>query len=640
MKQPMKAIYIALTTFSSFGFLSVSAQSYYPGGLGNSNMVIWLNANKTASITQNGSNQVSQWADLSGNGYNFVQATTANKPVYGATTGPNSRPALTYLSTSSQYLSTPTLPASISYTSGVSSFAVASINASQTAWGWDRIFDFGVGQASNNIWFGRKGSTANFGYESWNGVTGDQTYTSNNPIVNGSNNVYEAVQQAGSVGTTTAVSHYMGGATMTSTGAAGSVTWVPPAINRTSNFIGRSNWAADNYFSGTMSEIMLYKASMNTTQRTILENYFSAEWGLTVSVSKYTPPTTTTYGTNLVGIGYTSAADNFQTDVVGSTDGLGFSSTTGATGFLNTTGYLMAAHNGQANTILNNTTVAGISNSSGSIGRWNRSWNLQKTGGNSTGLVTLNFNANDYNGTAPSGTYTYALLYNATDGTFASGTNALITTSSTTVAGNTVAFVVNAANLSNGYYSLIWSTIGVLPVILSSFEVTKQNSNGLLQWNTAQETGSDRFDIQRGTDGLQFTTIGTVAAKGNSVVPSEYEFTDGHPAAGSDYYRLKMVDQDGNSSYSAIKSIDFGTTAQVKLTSYPNPVTDRLHITVANATGEISILITNSLGQAVRVLKSSAGNAVDIPMNDLSKGVYVIAVSTGTTRLAEKIFKN
>ncbi|HWK06561.1 MAG TPA: T9SS type A sorting domain-containing protein [Puia sp.] len=637
----MKPIYIVLTTFSSFCLLSVSAQSYYPGGLGNGNLVIWLNANKSTSITQNGANKVSQWSDLSGNGYSFVQATAANAPVYGATTGPNSRPALTFASTSSQYLSTPTLPASISYTGGTSSFSVASFSASQTAQGWQRIYDFGNGQASNNILFGRDGSSANFAYESWNGGSGDQTYTSNNPIVNGSNNIYEAVQQAGTVGSTSAVSHYMGGATMTSTGAAGSsITWVPTAVNRTSNFIGRSNWAADNYFSGTMSEILFYKASMNTTQRTILENYFSAEWGLTVSVSKFTPPTTTTYGTNLVGIGYTNAADSFLTDVAGSTDGLGFSSSSGATGFLNAAGYLMAAHNGQANTILNNTTVTGISTTSGAIGRWNRSWDLQKTGGNSTGLVTVNFNASDYNGTAPTGTYTYGLLYNATDGSFASGTNKLVTTTSTSIAGNTVSFVVNATNLSNGYYALIWSTTGVLPIVLSSFEATKQTGNGLLEWNTAQETGSARFEIQRGTDGLQFTTIGTVAAKGNSLVPSQYNFTDKNPVAGINYYRLKMIDLDGNSTYSAIKSIDFGTNAQVTLTSYPNPVTDGLHITVANASGEIGILITNSMGQAVRTLKAGSGTTLDIPMNDLAKGVYVIVVSTGTTRLAEKILKN
>jgi len=213
-----------------------------------------------------------------------------------------------------------------------------------------------------------------------------------------------------------------------------------------------------------------------------------------------------------------------------------------------------------------------------------------ETGGTSGGLVTLNFILMIY-GTAPTGTYTYALLYNATNGSFTSGTNSLITTTSTTVSANTVSFVVNTTNLSNGYYTVIWSTTGVLPVILTGFTATAQAGNGLLQWSTSQETGSDHFDIERQADATGFTTIGTVSAKGASTTTATYSFTDSHPAAGWNYYRLKTLDIDGNSTYSAIRSIYFEANEQVALTIYPNPVTDRLHITVANATGEISVLV-------------------------------------------------
>ena len=139
---------------------ALKAQSYYPGGMGNSNLLVWLNANKSTSITQNGSHQVSQWSDLSGNSYNFSQGTNAEKPVYGATASPSSMPALTFTSTSTQFLSTPSLPASISFTAGVSAFAVASYNAVQTPQGWQRIFDFGNGSGNNNFMMGRYANNA------------------------------------------------------------------------------------------------------------------------------------------------------------------------------------------------------------------------------------------------------------------------------------------------------------------------------------------------------------------------------------------------------------------------------------------------------------------------------------------------
>src|ERR1044071_7697611 len=99
--------------------------------------------------------------------------------------------------------------------------------------------------------------------------------------------------------------------------------------------------------------------------------YLSAEWGKTVSVSKYTPPSTTTYITNLVGIGYTSSTDYFTANPAGSTDGLGFSSGTGSSDFLNTAGYMMAAHNGQTNTVITPATITGITSAS-TITMWNR----------------------------------------------------------------------------------------------------------------------------------------------------------------------------------------------------------------------------------------------------------------------------
>ena len=640
----MKSFFMSMRIILGWLFCmaQVSAQSYYPGGLGNTNIVIWLNANKAGSITQNGSNQVSQWADLSGNGYSFVQATTTQEPVYGAVSGPYNRPALTFISTSSQYLSTPGLPASISFTTGASSFAVGSFNAPQTGQGWQRIFDLGDGTASNNIAFGRYGATANLYYEGWKGGTGDQTYTTTSPIVNGFDTLYEAVQQGGAAGTLSAVSHYASGTSQADNGGAGSSkTWVPPSIARTANYIGRSNWAADNYFSGTLSEILLYNTAFNATQRIIIENYLSAEWGEAISTVKYIPPTSTTYTTNLVGIGYTSAADNFLVNPAGSTDGLGFSSTTGATGFLNTTGYLTAAHNGQANTVISNATVPGIT-SAGSLSRWNRSWDVQKTGGNATGLVTLNFNFSDYNGTVPNGTLVYSLLYNATDGSFATGTNALVTTSSTSVSGNIVSFVVNAANLANGYYSIIYSSSPIiLPVILTEFVATKQGDNSLLQWSTSLEEGSARFDIERATASAGFTTIGTIAAQDNSLTPAIYSFMDSNPEAGPNDYRLKMVDQDGNASYSAIRSVDFGTGTPVVIRVYPSPMADELHISISNNfTGTARILVVDLQGQVLRVMRSASSNTVIIPVNGLAAGIYFIEVNTDTIRYIQKVLKN
>ena len=614
----------------SFCFLSIqaSAQSYYPGGLGNSNLFLWLNANNSSSITKNGSNQVSQWADLSGNGFNFTQSTTGNKPVYGATANPGGRPGLTFTSTNSQYLSLVALPSSLSFTAGISAFAQASYNTPQTTQGWQRIFDFGNGTAANNFMMGENGSTNDTYYEGWKGNSGDQTWTTSSPITFGSEDMFEAIQQSGTAGTLTNVAQYNAGATQTVNGQAGSSqTWLPIATTRTASYLGHSNWTADNYFGGTMSEILLYNTAVNTTQRVILENYLSAEWNQSVSVLKYTPPTTTTYTTNLVGIGAASGTDNFLTDVAGSTDGLGFSSGTAATDFLKNTGYLMAAHNAQANTVITNASVPGITSGS-SLSRWNRSWNVQKTGGNNAGAVTLNFNFPDYNGTAPSAAITYSLLYNATDGSFATGTNVLVTTTSTTVAGNNVAFKLTASNLSNGYYTILYSTTAIfLPVTLTTFTAVRQGSSALLGWSTAEQFAFSHFSIERSGDGASFSSIATVAASVNSTTTDQYSFLDNDPKPGMNYYRLALVDQDGTVAYSAVRSVSFDNAPALTLTVYPNPVVSELHLAVTGFTGKVSIRLVNSQGQVMRTMESVAAATVAIPVDGLARGIYFLELN-------------
>ena len=639
----MKSVTKSMPWLLGFAFcaLQTSGQSYYPGGLGKTNLVLWLNANKATSITKNGANMVSQWADLSGNGYNFTQATNGNKPVYGAASSPSGRPALTFTSTNSQYLTIPTLPASISFTSGVSTFTVSSYDAPQTAQGWQRIFDFGDGQGSNNLMFGRYGSTASTYYESWNGGNGDQTWTTTSPIVNGADNMYEAIQQGGTVGNLTAVAHYLAGASQAVTGQAPggvSETWVPVSVARTSNYIGRSNWTADNYFGGAMSEILLYNSTFNTTERIILENYLSAEWDQAISVSKYTPPSATTYGTSLVGIGYTSATDDFLANPSGSTDGLGFSSGTGATAFLHTAGYIMAAHNGQANTIMTNATIPGITSVT-NINLWNRSWNVQQSGGNTTGLLTMNFNFSDYNGSTPVATDTYYVLYNPTDGTFMSGTNQLIPVASSGVAGQIVSFGVNAANLPAGYYTLIYSSTPItLPVTLTRFTAEKQSSTSLLDWSVSGQTGLSSissFDVERSTDATHFDSIASVAGESGS---GNFTLTDDHPEAGIDYYRLKMIDASGAFGYSYIVQVDFAHSTSVPVV-YPNPVTDVLHINLnSNFPAEISLF--NIRGQLVASQSTGASQGTaELPVSVLTAGIYFAEINTGGAKYTLKIIK-
>lgn len=95
-----------------------------------------------------------------------------------------------------------------------------------------------------------------------------------------------------------------------------------------------------------------------------------------------------------------------------------------------------------------------------------------------------------------------------------------------------------------------------LPVELLFFEVSPVNNSYLeLKWQTAGEINNDRFEIERSTDGINFSFLKTISGAGTVTQPIDY-FYDDHDIEFNRtyYYRLKQVDFDGSFTYSLIRS--------------------------------------------------------------------------------------
>ncbi|HMC96305.1 MAG TPA: M36 family metallopeptidase, partial [Flavobacteriales bacterium] len=96
-----------------------------------------------------------------------------------------------------------------------------------------------------------------------------------------------------------------------------------------------------------------------------------------------------------------------------------------------------------------------------------------------------------------------------------------------------------------------------LPVELLDLHAWPNSRGILLTWTTATESNSDRYDVERSTDGEHWTRIGTQAAAGNSMAMLEYDFLDDAPKTGVNYYRLHMFDLDGSQTYSSTVSAEW-----------------------------------------------------------------------------------
>ena len=164
-----------------------------------------------------------------------------------------------------------------------------------------------------------------------------------------------------------------------------------------------------------------------------------------------------------------------------------------------------------------------------------------------------------------------------------------------------------------------------LPLSLLSFTATQQQSTNLLQWKTSNEINVDRFDIQRSSDGRDFTTIGNVRAGLNN-----YYFTDEQPIANTNYYRLKMIDKDGRYSFSPVRMVT--VSSDVVFSIYPNPASDKLHVQILSkkkSSAQIEVLTLD--GKIIRTTNWDISEGTSIKtlgIAALHSGSYLLKIAS------------
>ena len=175
-----------------------------------------------------------------------------------------------------------------------------------------------------------------------------------------------------------------------------------------------------------------------------------------------------------------------------------------------------------------------------------------------------------------------------------------------------------------------------LPVVLVSFNATRNATNASLTWSTATETNSKGFEVQVSTDGTAFRTLGFVSSETpNSTQAKSYQYVDTETGkVGIRYYRLHQVDLDGKDSYSPVRAVNFdGTATDVALSAYPNPFVDKvafnLDATTIGAAGNAQVQLLDMTGRIVREQNLTVQNAsltLD-NLNDLRSGLYLVRIT-------------
>ena len=180
-----------------------------------------------------------------------------------------------------------------------------------------------------------------------------------------------------------------------------------------------------------------------------------------------------------------------------------------------------------------------------------------------------------------------------------------------------------------------------LPIELIAFDAKRAKNTTLLEWTSVNALDMATFDVQRSNDGEHFETIGQVKAV-NTIDKKGYAFTDAQPLNGVNYYRLKMVETTGKSTYSAIKSIIFGKDLSARV--YPSLFQDILTVDVnsSQVKGDVSIQIFDIAGNLMVNKKLNYVNGfgqVTMPTGNLTAGVYIVKIIENQAILQTKVTK-
>ncbi len=191
------------------------------------------------------------------------------------------------------------------------------------------------------------------------------------------------------------------------------------------------------------------------------------------------------------------------------------------------------------------------------------------------------------------------------------------------------------------YKVTLGSNSSPLPINLLSFKAECNNGQNNLLWQTSSEQNNDYFTLEKSINGIDFNVFTQVPSQGNSNTLQNYSAIDYTPFYGTNYYRLKQTDLDGQYTYSNIVSLNC---------TYNNITEDLLLISPSDGTIEVIVKgyigntynfnITNLLGQIIinkKITLSDYQQKITLSAYNLSKGMYYVIMQTENKNISKPV---
>ena len=176
-----------------------------------------------------------------------------------------------------------------------------------------------------------------------------------------------------------------------------------------------------------------------------------------------------------------------------------------------------------------------------------------------------------------------------------------------------------------------------LPVSLFDFSAKEEGNTIVLRWKTAIESNNRGFEIHRSNGIGDWKPIGFVNGAGTTTTQQQYQFKDVKPQTGTNNYRLRQIDLDGNEAFSNTLSVNFESIALYKL--YNNPGTGIFKLNIKAVNGNTNLIVSDISGRIVMRKDIETSGEYFIDISNKSPGIYMLRIRIGAENFIEKLVK-
>jgi len=174
-----------------------------------------------------------------------------------------------------------------------------------------------------------------------------------------------------------------------------------------------------------------------------------------------------------------------------------------------------------------------------------------------------------------------------------------------------------------------------LPITLKSFYFELKNKSLTFHWESLSETNFSHFELEKSLDGKEFKALESILATNRSG-GDRYNSSHYAQKGSQGYYRLKMIDINGDFKYSHIL---YSEEKDKSIGVYPNPVGENgiVHFST-ELDSPISVRLLTLTGELLQKTELSGKFHYAVPLlQGLERGSYILILENEQSKRSQKI---